>query len=84
MVFPAHDPICMLDPLCWALGAVWMGKEDEVTEVLGSSWKAVPSPLATVHLQAIVDITVAMVTRSQIVWISTSGGCFLSQIMVPY
>lgn len=40
-----------------------MGKEDEMTEVLGSSWKAVPSPLAMVHLQAVMDISVAMVTR---------------------
>lgn len=49
----------MLDALCWTPGALWMGKEDEMTEVLGSSWKAVPSALAMVHL----DISVAMVTR---------------------
>lgn len=45
------------------LGAVCMGKEDETREVLGSSWKAVPSPLAMVHFQAITDISFAMVTR---------------------
>lgn len=45
------------------LGAVWMGKEDGMPEVLGSSWKAVPSPLAMVHLQAIRDISVAVVAR---------------------
>lgn len=32
----------------WSCG---MGKEDEMTEVLGSSWKAVPSPLAMVHCE---------------------------------
>lgn len=36
VVFPAHGPTSMLDPVCWAPGAVWMGKEDEMTEVLDS------------------------------------------------